>query len=149
MEPDNGKIYDLSEFVKKYRCHPEGDCGPSWLMKDIIKHIGIEQNKLEHAERISKPIKDSYFGCNKECMMNGLLYNILAKEERMSLRGICQTHDIEVYKFLNGVKDENEAGLRWANPEFGRDGKSLAEIFAKKYEEIEEERKHKLKEASE
>nr|QBM01310.1 hypothetical protein [uncultured archaeon] len=46
MESGNGKIYDLSEFVKKYRCHPEGDCGPSWLMKDVIKYRGIEQKKL-------------------------------------------------------------------------------------------------------
>nr|QBM01309.1 hypothetical protein [uncultured archaeon] len=79
--------------------------------------------------------------------MNGLLFNVLAKEERLSLREICQTHNIEVYKFLNGIKDENEAGFRWANPEFGRDGKSLAEIFAENYKQISKERKHKLKEA--
>lgn len=147
MANGNNKIYDLSEFTKKYRCNPEGDCGASWLIKDVVKYRGIEPSKLKHAERRSKPVRDEYFGCDKECIMNGLLLNILVKEERMSLREVCQTQDVEVYKMLNGVKDLEEGWKRWTDPQYGREGKSLAEIFSEEYKKIRKERKHKLKEA--
>lgn len=142
---ENNKIYDLSEFVKKYRCHPEGDCGASWLIKDITSRKGIEPEKLKHAERVSKPIKDTYFGCDKECIMNGLLLDILEKEEKISDRTLCQTQAVEVYKIVNGIADINEAWRQWTDSNFQQDGKSLAKKFDELYERIRPERERILK----